>query len=214
MGAGQNVIQNYKKPILRMLEEMRGLAPSQNGPTSGQVANGSATSANGDRWQSNATIQDSSSLSIDSLSRFTTAAGKVAEATEGFAKKDPPNARQQVTQLLENWIRVNNEASGNEKINGQFLQYLQGFGVGKVEEHTERFVRLSCQIVVDAVLKSAAAGENGKTVLNYAVADVYCRLLVLMFKHLNSGGSLEQVKVQRLAMLNKILGCTIRTMMF
>jgi CCR4-NOT transcription complex subunit 1 len=212
--AGQNVIQNYKKPILRMLEEMRGLAPSQNGPTSGQVANGSATSANGDRWQSNATIQDSSSLSIDSLSRFTTAAGKVAEATEGFAKKDPPNARQQVTQLLENWIRVNNEASGNEKVNGQFLQYLQGFGVGKVEEQTERFVRLACQIVVDAVLKSATTGENGKTILNYAVADIFCKLLVLMFKRLNSGGSLEQVKVQRLAMLNKILGCTIRTMMF
>lgn len=214
--AGQNVIQNYKKPILRMLEEMRGLAPisSQNGPTSGQGANGPASSSTGDRWQSNATIQDSSSLSLDSLSRFSTASGKVAEATEGFAQKDPPNARQQVTQLLENWIRVNNEAAGNEKINGQFLQYLQGFGVGKVEEHTERFVRLACQIVVDAVLKSATAGENGKTVLNYAVADVYCKLLVLMFKHLNSGGSPEQVKVQRLAMLNKILGCTVRTMMF
>jgi CCR4-NOT transcription complex subunit 1 len=215
--AGQNVIQTYKKPILRMLEEMRGLAPvasSQNAPTSGQVAVGAVSSTNGDRWQSNATIQDSSSLSVDSLSRFSTASGKVAEATESFAQKDPPNARQQVTQLLENWIRVNNEAGGNEKINGQFLQYLQGFGVGKMEEHTERFVRLACQIVVDAVLKSATAGDNGKTLLNYAVADVYCKLLVLMFKHLNSGGSPEQIKVQRLAMLNKILGCTIRTMMF
>jgi len=215
--AGQNVIQTYKKPILRMLEEMRGLAPvasSQNAPTSGQVAGGAVSSATSDRWQSSATIQDSSSLSVDSLSRFSTASGKVAEATESFAQKDPPNARQQVTQLLENWIRVNNEAAGNEKINGQFLQYLQGFGVGKLEDHTERFVRLSCQIVVDAVLKSATTGENGKTILNYAVADVYCKLLVLMFKRLNSGGSPEQVKVQRLAMLNKILGCTVRTMMF
>jgi len=213
--AGQNVIQTYKKPILRMLEEMRGLAPvatSQNAPTTGQGV--AISSTPGDRRQSNATIQDSSSLSVDSLSRFSTASEKVAEATEGFAQKDPPNARQQVTQLLENWIRVNNEAAGNEKINGQFLQYLQGFGVGKLEEHTERFVRLACQIVVDAVLKSASVGENGKTVLNYAVADVYCKLLVLMFKHLNSGGSPEQVKVQRLAMLNKILGCTVRTMMF
>jgi len=210
--AGQNVIQNYKKPILRMLEEMRGMAAAQNGP-SGQVANGPA-STTGDRWNANAAIQDSSSLSNDSLSRFSSASVKVAEATESFAQKDPPNARQQVTQLLENWIRVNNEASGNEKINGQFLQYLQGFGVGKVEEQTERFVRLACQIVVDAVLKSATAGENGKTILNYAVADVFCKLLVLMFKRLNSGGSPEQVKVQRLAMLNKILGCTVRTMMF
>jgi len=76
------------------------------------------------------------------------------------------------------------------------------------------FVRLASQVVVDAVLKSATAGENSRTVLNYAVADVYCKLLVLMFKHLNSGGSPEQIKVQRLAMLNKILGCTVRTMMW
>ena len=206
--AGQNVIQTYKKPILRMLEEMRGLAPTASS-TSG-VAPASASV----RWQSNATIQDNSSLSIESLSRFSTASGKVADATEGFAQKDPSNARQQVTQLLENWIRVNNEAAGNEKINGQFLQYLQGFGVGKSEEHTERFVRLSCLIVVDAVLKSGTAGENGKSQLNYAVADVYCKLLVLIFKHLNSGGTPDQVKIQRLAMLNKILGCAVRTMMY
>jgi len=195
--AGQNVIQGYKKPILRMLEEMRGLssvASSQNGQT--------APSTTG-----------SSSLSVDSLSRFSTSSGKVAEATDCFAKKDPPNARQQVTQLLENWIRVNNESTGNDKINAQFLQYLQGFGVGKVEEHTERFVRLASLIVVDAVQKSATPGENGK-ILNYAVADVYCKLLVLMFKHLNSGVTPEQIKVQRLAMLNKILGCTVRTMMW
>jgi len=215
--AGQNVIQAYKKPILRMLEEMRGLGPatsSQNVTPSGQVATGAAAPTSNDRWQSSVTIQDSSSLSVDSLSRFSTASVIVAEATEGFAQKDPPNARQQVIQLLENWIRVNNEATGNEQINTQFLQYLQQFGVGTVEEHTERFVRLASQIVVDAVLKSATAGENSRTVLNYAVADVYCKLLVLMFKHLNTGGSPEQIKVQRLAMLNKILGCTVRTMMW
>merc|ERR1719162_1343508 len=215
--AGQNVIQAYKKPILRMLEEMRGLGPatsSQNVTPSGQVATGAAAPTSNDRWQSSATIQDSSSLSVDSLSRFSTASVIVAEATEGFAQTDPPNARQQVIQLLENWIRVNNEATGNEQINTQFLQYLQQFGVGTVEEHTERFVRLASQIVVDAVLKSATAGENSRTVLNYAVADVYCKLLVLMFKHLNTGGSPEQIKVQRLAMLNKILGCTVRTMMW
>ena len=217
--AGQDVIQAYKKPILRMLEEMRGLGPatsSVNPAPPGQVANGAVASTANDRWgQSNGTTQDSSSLSVDSLSRFSAAAAKVAEATEGFSQKDPPNARQQVTQLLENWIRVNNEATGNEQINAQFLQYLQQFGVGTVEEHTERFVRLASQVVVDAVLKSATGGENGRTVLNYAVADVYCKLLVLMFKNLNAGGSTpEQIKVQRLAMLNKILGCTVRTMMW
>jgi len=88
--AGQNVIQAYKKPILRMLEEMRGLGPatsSQNVTPSGQVATGAAAPTSNDRWQSSATIQDSSSLSVDSLSRFSTASVIVAEATEGFAQK-------------------------------------------------------------------------------------------------------------------------------
>jgi len=216
--AGPSVVQAYRKPILRMLEEMRGLAqaaaPQNSAPSIGQTMQAPAPQTASDQRRAGAAIQESSSLSPLSLSTFSTASGKVAEATEGFSHKDPPNAKQQVTQLLENWIRVNNEAAGNDKINAQFLQYLQQYGVGKVEEHTERFVRLSSQIVVDAVLKSAATGNNGRAVLNYAVADVYCKLLVLMFKHLSAGGSPEQVNIQRLAMLNKILGCTVRTMMW
>ncbi|KAL3921961.1 MAG: hypothetical protein SGILL_002466, partial [Bacillariaceae sp.] len=214
--AGASVIQAYRKPILRMLEEMRGLAQTAASPQPPAAGNPSLTtpmSAN-DQRRSGAAIQESSSLSPLSLSTYSTAAGKVAEATEGFAQKDPPNSKQQVTQLLENWIRVHNEAAGNEKINAQFLQYLQQYGVGKVEEHTERFIRLSSLIVVDVVAQTATAGNNGRSVLNYAVADVYCKLLILMFKNLNSGGSPEQVNAQRLAMLNKILGCTVRTMMW
>lgn len=215
--AGQNVIQGYKKPILRMLEEMRGLGTftsSPHGSSNGQTSVGVVGSTSIDRSRPTTTLEKRSSLSKDSFFRLSTASIKVAEATENFAQKDPPNAKQQVTQLLENWIRLNNEATGNEEINMQFLQYLQQFGVGSVEDHTERFVRLSCQIVVDAVLKSASPGQNGQTVLNYAVVDVYCKLLLLMFKNLNSSGSHEQVKIQRLSMLNKILGCLVRTMMW
>jgi CCR4-NOT transcription complex subunit 1 len=215
--AGAPVIQAYRKPILRMLEEMRGLTQAAASPQPpAPVAQGLSTppASAVDQRRSGAAIQESSSLSPLSLSTYSTAAGKVAEATEVFSQKDPPNSKQQVTQLLENWIRVHNEAAGNEKINAQFLQYLQQFGVGKVEEHTERFIRLSSLIVVDAVAKTATAGNDGRSVLNYAVADVYCKLLILMFKNLNAGGSPEQINVQRLAMLNKILGCTVRTMMW
>jgi CCR4-NOT transcription complex subunit 1 len=228
--AGAQVMSTFRKPILRMLEEMRGLspatpAPTQNVPPVGQqqssiqglaqdIPQGSSLSMTSDQRRSGVSLQESSSLSFASLSRFTAASSKVAEATENFAQKDPPNSKQQVTQLLENWIRVNNEAAGNDKINAQFLQYLQQYGVGKVEEHTERFLRVASLIVVEAVFKSGTTGIHGKTVLNYAVADVYCRLLLLMFRHLNSGGSADQIKAQRLGMLNKILGCTIRTMMW
>mmetsp|Transcript_36486 Transcript_36486/g.88051 ORF Transcript_36486/g.88051 Transcript_36486/m.88051 type:complete len:2380 (-) Transcript_36486:135-7274(-) len=228
--AGPQVMTTFRKPILRMLEEMRGLSPAsassaQNAQQVGQqqgsaqnqaqdISQGSSLSVSSDQRRSGLSLQETSSLSFDSLSRFTAASSKVAEATENFAQKDPPNSKQQVTQLLENWIRVNNEASGNDKINAQFLQYLQQYGVGKVEEHTERFLRIASLVVVEAVLKSSTVGTNGATVLNYAVADVYCRLLLLMFRHLNSGGSADQIKAQRLSMLNKILGCTIRTMMW
>lgn len=215
--AGPAVIQAYRKPILRMLEEMRSLTQGASAAATTPVAQTMHTpptvAVNAQR-RVGAAIQESSSLSPMSLTTYSTASRKVAEATEGFALKDPPNAKQQVTQLLENWIRVDNEAAGNEKINLQFLQYLQQFGVGKIEEHTERFIRLSIIIVVDAVSKTATAGSNGRTVLNYAVADVYCKLLMLMFKRLNQGGSMEQVNVHRLSMLNKILGCTVRTMMW
>lgn len=212
--AGAAVMQLYRKPILRMLEEMRGLAPAASPQPTTPAIQSASGAASGDQRRAGPPITDTSSLSMASLSRLSLASGKVAEATEVFSQKDPPNSRQQVTQLLENWIRVNNEAAGNEKINAQFLQYLQQYGVGKIEEHTERFLRLASQIVVDAVLKSSAAGSNGRSVLNYAVADVYCKLLLLMFRHLNAGGSAEQIKVQRLGMLNKILGCTVRTMMW
>lgn len=222
--AGAQVITAFRKPILRMLEEMRGLRPtspahSQHVAPIGQQQLPTqvptpAPAAPSDQRRAAATIQESSSLSFAALARFTAASSKVSDATEGFAQKDPPNSKQQVTQLLENWIRVNNEAAGNDKINAQFLQYLQQYGVGKVEEHTERFLRIASLIVVEAVLKSAAQGPDGKTVLNYAVADVYCRLLLLMVRHLNAGGSPDQIKIQRLGMLNKILGCTVRTMMW
>lgn len=215
--AGAQIIQAYRKPILRMLEEMRGLAQTGPSPPQATARAGVSTPppmSSNDQRRSGAAIQESSSLSPVSLSTYSTASRKVAEATEAFALKDPPTAKQQVTQLLENWIRVDNEASGNEKIYAQFLQYLQQYGVGKVEEHTERFIRLSTLIVVDAVAKTATVGSNGRTVLNYAVSDVYCKLLMLMFKSLNTGGSADQMNVQRLAMLNKILGCTVRTMMW
>ncbi|KAG7349528.1 CCR4-Not complex component, Not1 [Nitzschia inconspicua] len=215
--AGAQIIQAYRKPILRMLEEMRGLTQagaSQAQSSARQTGSTPPPISTTDQRRSGAVIQESSSLSPLSLSTYSTASRKVAEATEAFSLKDPPNAKQQVTQLLENWIRVDNEASGNEKINAQFLQYLQQYSVGKVEEHTERFIRLSTLIVVDAVAKTATSGTNGRSLLNYAVSDVYCKLLMLMFKNLNSGGSADQINIQRLAMLNKILGCTVRTMMW
>lgn len=142
---------------------------------------------------------------------------RAAEATEGFARNDPPNAKEQVTFLLEGWIRVHGEAASNESTLAQYLQLLQQYGVGKGDEQTERFLRLATLIVVEAVLntaKPAQDGSSGKKVLNYAFIDVYSKLVIVLMKHLNGGGTEEQIVAQRMALLNKVLGVTVRTLMW
>jgi CCR4-NOT transcription complex subunit 1 len=199
--ASPQIMQTYRKPILRMLEETHGLGASNVEKPSNMAAQQGPS-------------KDSSSLSSESLSNMAAASKKVAEATEGFIRNDPPNSKQQVTTLLDNWIRLHAEAAGNEKVYTQFLQYLQQGGVGKVEEQTERFLRLSVLLVVDAVSKTATNGNNGSRMLNYTVIDVYSRLLVLMFKQPMMGGGTEKADAQRLNMLNKLLGVIVRCMMF
>mmetsp|Transcript_17689 Transcript_17689/g.43607 ORF Transcript_17689/g.43607 Transcript_17689/m.43607 type:complete len:2280 (-) Transcript_17689:186-7025(-) len=206
--ASAQIMQTYRKPILRMLEETRGLAN----------ANGDGVSAVPPKQalqtprKAAVSLNESSSLSSESLAIMAGASKKVAETTQGFLRNDPSSAKQQVTTLLDNWIRVYNEAAGNEKVNIQFLQYLQQSGIGKVEEQTERFLRLSVLLVVEAVTKSATSNEKGTRVLNYTVMDVYCKLLVVLFKQPNMGS--ERNDPQRLNMLNKILGVIVRCMMF
>jgi CCR4-NOT transcription complex subunit 1 len=234
--APPQVAQTYRKPILRMLEETRSLAGSahsqpqqpqmqqlqqQQPPPHPQAAQQSqqngihSPTASIDSAKACASLPHSSSLSTMSLSNFSTAASKVADATDVFTRSDPANARQQVTSLLDGWIRIHGEASANEKTFAQYMQLLQQFGVGKVEESTERFFRLSSLVVVDAVLKSATGGVDGsKAALNYTFVDIYSSLLVLMFKHMHSGGTTEQIGQQRLGVLNKILGVLVRTMMW
>jgi len=205
--ASQQIIQAYRKPIVRMLEETRGAATQATMPD--------LQSGKGKGAEENVDTEVQSILSPASLSRMTAASRKVYEATEGFARNDPPTAKQQVTSLLDNWIRIQNEAAGNDKITAQYLQYLLQMGVGKVEEHTERFLRVSVLVVMEAAMKSATIGTNAsRPALNYAVVDIYTKLLVSMFKHLNAGGTTEQVEAQRLNMLNKILGVATRSMIW
>ncbi|KAL3934597.1 MAG: hypothetical protein SGBAC_009717 [Bacillariaceae sp.] len=206
--ASAQIMQTYRKPILRMLEETRGLG-SANGDGSSVVA---PKKASQNQRKATVSLNESSSLSSESLAILSRASKKVAETTQGFLRNDPPGAKQQVTTLLDNWIRVYNEAAGNEKVNIQFLQYLQQSGIGKVQEQTERFLRLSVLLVVEAVTKSATNSEMGTMVLNYTVLDVYCKLLVILFKQPKMGS--ERNDSRRLNILNKILGVIVRCMMF
>lgn len=198
--APPQVVQRYQKPISGMLEELRPITAS--------------SLAVLDQQLEGLSIEENSSLSVGSLSVFMMATGRVAALTESFAFNDPPNSKQQITALLESWVRLQTELGGNGKSTAQFLQLLQQLGIGKVDAQTERFFRLSLLTVIDAVLNNAAAGDGMRVTLNYTVIDMYSRLLGLIFRHMNAGGSSEQVGAQRLSILNKMIGMAVRSMMW
>lgn len=223
---GQQVIHTFRKPILRLLEELHNNELQQKSQTalSNKVskANHSSLSDSLTGIRNKRTHQQSSSIGPVSLSNLADATRKAAEVFESTARNDPPGSRQQVTFLLDSWIRVNSEALGSEKTLAQYLQLLQQHGIGKIEEQTERFFRLSTELVVESTLKSATtattdmSGEHGimkGKVLNYNVVDAYAKLLALLVRYMNGGGTADQVAAQRISLLNKILGVTVRTLM-
>ena len=81
---------------------------------------------------------------------------------------------------------------------------------------------MSTKLVVEAVLKNAVSGETtnmkdqmptrGKS-LNYGVIDAYANLVSLLIRHMIGGGSTDQIATQRVSLLNKVIGITVRTRM-
>ena len=208
--ATPQVTQAVRQPILQMLEDN----PSTNLYRT-QLSTGAPISQVGISLAKEYPISEHSGLSVESMSVFTEASKKVADATEMFGSADPSSARQQVTSFLDAWFRIQSDLIGNEKIVRQYLQVLQNWGVGKSEALTERFLRLSTIIVVESVLQSGSVTADATLpTLRYSDADSYCGLLQLIFRHMNTGGTPDQINGQRLSMLNKILGVIVRSMMW
>ena len=208
------IVQAYRKPILRMLEETGSRLPAAVDPTPNVTQHQPATPTSSSRLPQSFSFEEGSCLSPASLLTLMQASRKVAESTEASMRNDPANARHQVAALLDGWIRVQADPGVGEKSLAQYLQVLQQIGVGKVEENTERFLRVSTIVVIDAVLKSSTQASDGTKTLNHSFVDMYTRLLVILFRHMNTGGTPEQVAAQRLGVLNKILGSIVRSMMW
>lgn len=191
---------NYKKSVNKLLDELRG--------NKNEGVEGSKPTQPPPASASPAVVDGSEGLGVSDV------AAKAAEALALAARNDPPQTRQSVTHLLDYWIRVYNESPGNEKAYAQYLQLLQQHGVGKSEENSERFFRVSTELVIEAVLKSGTPAEGGGApVLQYNVVDAYAKLVALLFKYMNSGGGPEKVAAQRINLLNKVLGITVRCLM-
>ncbi|GMH87968.1 hypothetical protein TL16_g11021, partial [Triparma laevis f. inornata] len=220
---------NYKKSVNKLLDDLRGskaegaaapgsAQPGQPGaeinpPTGVPVANANQQQQNPQQQKDQipvvSKVDSSEGLGVSDI------AAKNAEAIALASRNDPPQTRQSVTHLLDYWIRVYNETPGNEKAYAQYLQLLQQHGVGKSEENSERFFRVSTELVIEAVLKSGqpAEGGTGPPVLHYNVVDAYAKLVALLFKYMNSGGDASKVATQRINLLNKVLGITVQCLM-
>lgn len=192
----------FRKAAARLLEEHRFSLDS--GVSRSQLGEGMKGGQS-----SQPTYEESSSMSPASLKQLTDASLVIAKSSQIFASADPPNAKQLVTEILVSWLRVQNDATSNDKIMAQFLQRLQQqFGVGSYDDQTERFLRLTTEVVIESCTKNVDVA-NG---LNYQAVDGYAKLLSNIVRYMNSGGSTEQVSQQRLGLLNKVLGVVTRTL--
>ena len=196
----------FRKAAMRLLEEIRSSLDS--GDLCGRLGDIGKGCNSGGR-SNQPTYEESSSMSPASLKHIAEASLLIAKSSQSFASADPPNAKQLVTEILVGWLRVQNDAASNDKIMAQFLQRLQQqFGVGSNDDQTERFLRLATEVVVESCTKNADA-SNG---LNYQAIDGYAKLLSYIVRYMNSGGSTEQVSLQKLTLLNKVLGVITRSL--
>ena len=206
----QQVFQNYRKPILRLLEELRDAAGSNSLQGVGSEATDKASLDKGRK----PSHQESSSMSSVSLQNLACATRRASEDIATVSRNDPQGSKQQIAYLLENWVQLFNSAPGPERTL-QFIQLLQHNGVGKSDEQTERFLRLSTELVVEAVLKSADAKDGVSEIqgLRYEIADAYTSLLSSMVRGIPSSAAEQQQRAQQISLLNKVLGVTVRCMM-
>ena len=184
----------FQKAALRLIEELRNSGINLETAVLSSEANV-------------ATLQDSSSISPESLSTLSGASLAIAKSSQVFSSTDPPNARSLVTEILVQWLRVHSEAAGNEQVLAQFLHRLQQqFGVGTSDAQTERFLRLTMEVVVESCVKNAEGGAG----LNYQAVDGAVKMLSCLVKFTSDGGATDQGQ-HRLVLLNNVLGVAARS---
>ena len=192
----------FRKAATRLLEEIRASLEAGDSRRAGEDGKGPT-------GRNQPSYEESSSMSPVSLKHLTAASLVIAKSSQSFASADPPNAKQLVAEILMNWLRVQNDAASNDKLMAQFLQRLQQlFGVGSNDDQTERFLRLTTEVVVESCAKNVDPAKGP----NYQAIDGYTKLLSSIVRYMNAGGSAEQVSQQRLTLLNKVLGVITRSL--
>jgi len=198
--ASPQLVQTYRKSIVDMLKDTRA------DHTTDKASLVPASEPN---------VIELSSLSRESILRITRAPKAVTVTVQLSMDRDPKDSVQQVSTLLDSWIRVYDDPMTCMKTRAQFISVLREYGVSKAEEPTERFLRISTLTMIDATLKSAqSVPGSGNSQLIFTYVDILSALFELVFERLNSGGSDDQIDAERLGILNRILGTIVRTMMW
>jgi CCR4-NOT transcription complex subunit 1 len=100
--------------------------------------------------------------------------------------QDPAGLREQVTYLLEHWIRIWSETPGSEKAYASYLSLLQQQGVLKTEDNSERFFRITTELCIESCFnnsKNSEVDSRGRPQLQYGVVDAFSKLVVLLVKY-------------------------------
>jgi len=136
----------------------------------------------------------------------------------GNAKQvEAPGARDQVTFLLERWIRLWNESGGAEQKCAQFVTLLHQENILKTEEMTNVFLRIGIELCVDACVKTASTTQTQQadgsttstTTYAYKVIDALSNMLVILVKY---GPADPQSVNSRVQFLNRILATLNRVL--
>jgi CCR4-NOT transcription complex subunit 1 len=160
------------------------------------------------------------------------AGSQVQTSGEGIGGKVGAAAREQVTYLLERWIRVWNESGGAEQKCVQYIALLHQQNVLKTEEMTDVFLRVATELCVEACVKTAgpvvpsasstassssegAGGADSSvpaptTQLAYTVVDAYSSLLVILVKYASAD---PQSVTSRVHLLGRILSILHRALL-
>jgi CCR4-NOT transcription complex subunit 1 len=114
--------------------------------------------------------------------------------------------REQITLLLDRWIRVWN--SVNDQVFSQYLQLMHQCGVLKTEEAADKFFKLATEICAEACLKGGhSASTTDPSYLNYTVMDAISRLFLLLVRLADKETSDINVRVN---LLHRILNAVVR----
>ena len=120
--------------------------------------------------------------------------------------------RENVTSLLERWLKVWNTI--NDQSFGNFVILIEQCGVLKTEETADRFFRISCEICIEACLRSIVnttennlLSSTGVGTLNFTVIDALSKLFLQLIRYADK----ETANVNaRVNLLSRILNAIAR----